>query len=177
VLLFHGIDPADPTDDYWVTPGGGLEPGESAVQGAVRELFEETGLRVDPETLGEPVFRNVVEFSFDGRRYRQEQDFFLLRVPSWEVDTANFDEVVRKALAGAAIRIPPGEVDSRGLHVCNVAAMRRALASLAVRPSYVLTDGFPVDGLATPGLAVWKGDQVAACVAAASVIAKVTRDR
>jgi 8-oxo-dGTP pyrophosphatase MutT (NUDIX family) len=100
VLLFHGIDPADPTDDYWVTPGGGLESGESPVQGAVRELFEETGLRVDPAELGEPVFRNVVEFSFDGRRYRQEQDFFLLRVPSWEVDTTNFDDIERVAMDG-----------------------------------------------------------------------------
>ena len=88
-----------------------------------------------------------------------------------------YHEVVRRALAYVAIIIPPGEVDARGLHVCNVAAMRRALASLAVRPAYVLTDGFPVDGLDTPGLAVWKGDQVAACVAAASVVAKVTRDR
>jgi len=42
---------------------------------------------------------------------------------------------------------------------------------------YVLTDGFPVPGLACPTLAVWKGDRVAACVAAASVLAKVTRDR
>jgi ribonuclease HII len=41
----------------------------------------------------------------------------------------------------------------------------------------VLTDGFRVDGLGLPGLAVWKGDQVAACIAAASVVAKVTRDR
>jgi ribonuclease HII len=41
----------------------------------------------------------------------------------------------------------------------------------------VLTDGFPVDGLEVPGLAVWKGDRVAACIAAASVLAKVTRDR
>jgi ribonuclease HII len=41
----------------------------------------------------------------------------------------------------------------------------------------VLTDGFPVDGLGLPGLAVWKGERVAACIAAASVIAKVTRDR
>src|SRR5262249_36106394 len=64
-----------------------------------------------------------------------------------------------------------------GLHVCNVAAMRRALASLTERPDYALTDGFRVDGLGMPGLAVWKGDQVAACVAAASVLAKVTRDR
>ena len=41
----------------------------------------------------------------------------------------------------------------------------------------MLTDGFGVSGLGVPGLAVWKGDQVAACVAAASVLAKVTRDR
>jgi ribonuclease HII len=85
--------------------------------------------------------------------------------------------VVSRALAWTAVLIPPGEVDARGLHVCNLAAMRRALAGLAVRPAYVLTDGFPVDGLGGPGLAVWKGDQVAACVAAASVVAKVTRDR
>jgi ribonuclease HII len=88
-----------------------------------------------------------------------------------------YAEVVQRALAWTAVAIPPGEVDRRGLHVCNLAAMRRALAGLSVRPSYVLTDGFPVDGLGTPGLAVWKGDQVAACVAAASVVAKVTRDR
>jgi len=113
VLLFHGIDPADPTDEYWVTPGGGLEPGESPVQGAVRELFEETGLRVDPATLGGPVFRNVVEFSFDGRRYRQEQDFFLLRVPSWEVDTANFDEVEKVAM-DRYHWWPVGELESSG---------------------------------------------------------------
>ncbi|TML29501.1 MAG: NUDIX domain-containing protein, partial [Actinobacteria bacterium] len=43
VLLFHGFDPARPEHGYWFTVGGGLDPGESAVQGAVRELFEETG--------------------------------------------------------------------------------------------------------------------------------------
>jgi ribonuclease HII len=88
-----------------------------------------------------------------------------------------YDIVVEVALAWHVVIIPPGEVDRRGLHVCNLTAMRRALAGLAVQPSYVLTDGFPVDGLGTPGLAVWKGDRVAACVAAASVVAKVTRDR
>ena len=55
--------------------------------------------------------------------------------------------------------------------------MRRALAQLEVSPAYVLTDGFPIPGLDVPGLAVWKGDRVAGCIAAASVIAKVTRDR
>jgi ribonuclease HII len=88
-----------------------------------------------------------------------------------------YDQVVARASAYSVVIVPPEEVDTRGLHVCNVAAMRRALATLAVRPEYVLTDGFPVDGLGVPGLAVWKGDQVAACVAAASVLAKVTRDR
>jgi ribonuclease HII len=88
-----------------------------------------------------------------------------------------YEQVVARAIAYAVVVIPPQEVDSRGLQVCNLAALRRALAGLAVRPDYVLTDGFPVDGLDVPGLAVWKGDQVAACVAAASVLAKVTRDR
>ena len=88
-----------------------------------------------------------------------------------------YDQVVRRAEAWSVVIIPPAEIDSRGLHVCNLAGMRRAFAGLAVRPDYVLTDGFKVDGLGAPGLAVWKGDQVAACVAAASVVAKVTRDR
>jgi ribonuclease HII len=88
-----------------------------------------------------------------------------------------YAKVVKRALAWSVVIIPPGDVDALGLHVCNLAAMRRALASLATSPEYVLTDGFPVPGLGTPGLAVWKGDQVAACVAAASVLAKVTRDR
>nr|WP_296069811.1 ribonuclease HII [uncultured Actinoplanes sp.] len=88
-----------------------------------------------------------------------------------------YEQVVDRALAWSVMIIPATEVDARGLHVCNLAAMRRALASLSTSPEYVLTDGFPVDGLGVPGLAVWKGDRVAACVAAASVLAKVTRDR
>ena len=88
-----------------------------------------------------------------------------------------YDLIVRRAVAWSVVIIPPGECDELGMHVANVEALRRALARLDVRPSYVLTDGFPVDGLETPGLAMWKGDRVAGCIAAASVIAKVTRDR
>jgi ribonuclease HII len=88
-----------------------------------------------------------------------------------------FEQVGERALAQAIVVIEPADIDARGLHVCNLAAMRRALEALTPRPSYVLTDGFPVDGAGVPGLAVWKGDQVAACVAAASVLAKVARDR
>ncbi len=80
------------------------------------------------------------------------------------------------ALDWSVVTIQAADIDRLGLHVCNVAGMRRALAALSVRPGYVLTDGFPVRGLPAPSLAMWKGDQVAACMAAASVIAKVTRD-
>ncbi|HVX70538.1 MAG TPA: ribonuclease HII [Mycobacteriales bacterium] len=88
-----------------------------------------------------------------------------------------YAQVVRRAAAYAVVVIPASDVDRIGLHVSNVMGMRRALASLSVRPGYVLSDGFPVPGLDVPGLAVWKGDRVAACIAAASVLAKVTRDR
>jgi ribonuclease HII len=90
---------------------------------------------------------------------------------------AAYEQVISSALAWHVVVIPPGEIDRLGLHVCNVTGMRRALAGLACRPGYVLTDGFPVRGLAVPALAMWKGDEVAACVAAASIVAKVTRDQ
>jgi ribonuclease HII len=88
-----------------------------------------------------------------------------------------YAQVVQRAVSWSAVVIPAGEVDRVGLHVSNVAGMRRALARLTVSPAYVLTDGFPVAGLPAPGLAVWKGDRVSASIAAASVVAKVTRDR
>ena len=90
---------------------------------------------------------------------------------------AAYRTIVQSALAWHVVVIESGEIDRLGLHVCNVAGMRRALAGLPARPGYVLTDGFEVPGLAVPALAMWKGDQVAACVAAASIVAKVTRDR
>ncbi|SHL28897.1 RNase HII [Pseudonocardia thermophila] len=88
-----------------------------------------------------------------------------------------YDLIVQRAEQYSVIVIPPDEVDRRGVHVANVEGMRRAVAHLETPPGYVLTDGFPVRGFGTPTLAVQKGDQVAACVAAASVLAKVTRDR
>jgi ribonuclease HII len=88
-----------------------------------------------------------------------------------------YDSVVRHAIEWHVTVIPHTEIDALGLHVCNVEGMRRAFAGLTSRPAYVLTDGFPVSGLGAPALAMWKGDRVAASVAAASVIAKVTRDR
>ena len=88
-----------------------------------------------------------------------------------------YEQVVRRASAWSVVVVGHEECDRLGMHVANIEALRRAVALLDVTPAYVLTDGFPVDGLGVPGLAVWKGDRVAACIAAASVLAKVTRDR
>ncbi|GAA2290881.1 ribonuclease HII [Actinomadura sp. NPDC048955] len=88
-----------------------------------------------------------------------------------------YAEITERAYAWSAIVIPCHDIDRLGLHRCNITGMRRALAALDKRPAYVISDGFPVPGLDVPGLPMIKGDQVAACVAAASIIAKVTRDR
>ncbi len=88
-----------------------------------------------------------------------------------------YDLILRRCADSAVVVIPPAEIDRRGVHVANVEGMRRAVAALATPPGYILTDGFAVRGFGRPALAVPKGDQAAACVAAASVLAKVTRDR
>ena len=88
-----------------------------------------------------------------------------------------YDHVVARATSWSVVVVEHDECDRLGMHVANVEALRRAVALLDLRPAYVLTDGFPVDGFDVPGLAIWKGDRVAACISAASVLAKVTRDR
>jgi ribonuclease HII len=85
-------------------------------------------------------------------------------------------EVVRRAVAYSIVIVPAAEIDAYGLHVANLAGMRRALGQLDPAPQYALTDGFPVSGLGRPSTAVWKGDATVACIAAASILAKVTRD-
>ena len=88
-----------------------------------------------------------------------------------------FDAVTRHAVSHHVVVIDAPEVDRLGVHVANIEGMRRAVAGLAVRPGYVLSDGFRVPGLGAPSLPVIGGDASAACIAAASVLAKVTRDR
>ena len=88
-----------------------------------------------------------------------------------------YELLVEKAAAISTIIVPPTEVDARGVHAANLDGMRRAVQGLSITPAYVLTDGYAIDGLGIANLAVWKGDQVAHCISAASIIAKVTRDR
>ena len=88
-----------------------------------------------------------------------------------------YDEVVEHAVAWAAWVIPAAEVDRLGVQEANYRALRRSVAGLAPAPVLALFDGFTVPRVPTPSHAVVKGDRLVACIAAASVIAKVTHDR
>lgn len=88
-----------------------------------------------------------------------------------------YERVSSRAVAYSIVVVPSEEVDARGIHVTNIEGMRRAVTRLDVSPGYVLIDGFRVPGLPAPSIPMIKGDRAAACVAAASVLAKVTRDR
>ena len=90
---------------------------------------------------------------------------------------AVFDLIHQVAASVSVVIVPASEVDSRGVHAANLDGMRRAVQGLNIEPAYVLTDGYAIEGLGVPNLAVWKGDQVVVSISAASVIAKVTRDR
>ena len=88
-----------------------------------------------------------------------------------------FDVIMELAASVCVIRVSVQEIDARGVHAANLDGMRRAVKGLTIEPAYVLTDGYPIQGLAIPNVAVWKGDQVVTAISAASIIAKVTRDR
>jgi ribonuclease HII len=88
-----------------------------------------------------------------------------------------FDVIVSESLVYSIIEIPSSEIDVIGLHRANLDGMRRAISALSINPNYILTDGYEIEGLPAPALAVWKGDQVALSISAASILAKVYRDR
>ena len=90
---------------------------------------------------------------------------------------AAYERLVASECVVRVAKAEPGVIDSRGLHRCNLFLLRRAAKALDPEPDYVLTDGFPVPKIPFPSLGIKKGDTVAASVAAASIVAKVTRDR
>lgn len=88
-----------------------------------------------------------------------------------------FPLIVHHALSWSVVEIAASDIDARGITACNLDGMRRAVALLDRSPRYVLTDAWRVPGLTCPHLPIIGGDMSARCIAAASVIAKVTRDR
>lgn len=90
---------------------------------------------------------------------------------------ALFDEIVEKALSWSLGRAEPEEIDRLNILHATMLAMQRAVAGLSVVPEYVLIDGNRCPSLPMPSLAVVKGDSRVAEISAASILAKVTRDR
>lgn len=108
---------------------------------------------------------------FDIEGLRDSKQLTPARRDEW------FDRIRAGAVCWSVCRAYPVRIDRRGLHRTNLWLLRRALAALEVRPDFAITDGFAVRPPGVPHLAVKKGDETCASVAAASVMAKVTRDR
>lgn len=100
VLMVHGFDPHQPEATYWFTVGGGVDPGESDLDAAVREVWEETGLRVQPSDLAGPVHRDRTTFPFEGRTIHQEQVYFLLRTSRYVPTPVALEETELRSTLG-----------------------------------------------------------------------------
>jgi 8-oxo-dGTP pyrophosphatase MutT (NUDIX family) len=100
ILLFRDTDPGYPQRSWWVTPGGGIDPGETEEQAAVREVAEETGHRITEADLYGPVARRRVQHGYSDQVLDQTEAFFLTRVTGFEVDVSDFTEEEKITMAG-----------------------------------------------------------------------------
>jgi 8-oxo-dGTP pyrophosphatase MutT (NUDIX family) len=91
VLLFLVKDPLDPKPPLWITPGGGINPGEALGEAAARELCEETGLVIDPAELGDPIATCRGEWTFRGQPLYSVETFFAWRTDRFEPSTAGWE--------------------------------------------------------------------------------------
>lgn len=102
VLLEEDTDPGCPGITWWVTPGGGVDPGESFEQTARRELHEETGLVITVDDLEGPVGRRVTHHGYSDQVLVQEEYFFIVRTDQFVVDTAGYTPEEQQTLAQTA---------------------------------------------------------------------------
>jgi ribonuclease HII len=90
---------------------------------------------------------------------------------------ALYVEILRRARQVVIVCCSAGTIDREGLHRCNLDALARAVEGIAPQPAFTLIDGFVLPGCSRAHRAVVGGDGRSAAIAAASVVAKVTRDR
>ncbi|MGW0706931.1 NUDIX hydrolase [Streptomyces sp. NPDC002643] len=102
ILLLHGHEPDDPTDDWWFTPGGGVEGSETREEAALRELAEETG--ITEVELGPVLWQRMCSFPFAGRRWDQDEWYYLARTADTHHTppaAARLTDLERRSVAGA----------------------------------------------------------------------------
>ena len=90
---------------------------------------------------------------------------------------ALYGEIMASSIAVTIYSVSAAECDRMGVQVADLHALRQAVLALDPEPDFVVTDGFAVSGLPCPSLGMWKADQAMRCVSAASIVAKVTRDK
>ncbi len=88
-----------------------------------------------------------------------------------------YDVITQNALAWYVVSVDPREIDAQGIQAANKRALREAILGMRLVPDFVVVDAFELPGLGIPHLGLKKGDTMSLSVAAASVLAKVTRDR
>ena len=88
-----------------------------------------------------------------------------------------YDDITASAIAWSVAGVDPGEIDRINIHRASLRAMQRAVLALAPLPDIVLVDAFRVPELPMAQRGVLHGDRRCAAIAAASIVAKVTRDR
>jgi 8-oxo-dGTP pyrophosphatase MutT (NUDIX family) len=96
VLLFRIVDALDAKPPVWITPGGGIEPGEPLAVAAARELREETGVVVAPDALGAPIAVCRGDWAFRGVPLYSVDWFFALRVPRFEPSDEGWEDLERE---------------------------------------------------------------------------------
>lgn len=121
VLLFEDSDPSIPGLTWWVTPGGGMDPGETERRTAVREMAEETGFVLAEDALIGPLATRYAVHGYTDQVLEQHESFYLAPVSSFQVDVAGHtvDEQVtllghrwwtREELASSTAWIWPAEL-------------------------------------------------------------------
>lgn len=100
VLLFEDSDPGIPGVTWWVTPGGGMDPGETERQTAIREVAEETGCALSEDDLVGPLATRYAVHGYSDQVLEQSESFYLARVGLFEIDTSAHTEEEQITLQG-----------------------------------------------------------------------------